>query len=261
METVMILKRNITKDVTLSLAAMCFAGLAHSSAMIIDNFEAGEDIVRDTTLDDSACVFGTQVGNGCFASQIDPSILGGERDIFISKLAGGSNFDGAQVSINLATTRLSLSADSEVAATSTLTYDGIDGSNAVNTTGLGGEDFTDGGLITAFSFSIFNSDADYNFNINVWDELGNLFDDASAGYSRQFLATGDNDGGKNVIPFALFDGFDFTSVGAFQIEIDPSGEATAVDIAVDRVAVAEPTTLALLSLGLVGLGITRRKKA
>jgi hypothetical protein len=261
METVMILKRNITKDVTLSLAAMCFAGLAHSSAMIIDNFEAGEDIVRDTTLDDSACVYGTQVGNGCFASQQDISILGGERDIFISKLAGGNNFAGAQVLIDLTNERLGLSADSEVAATSTLTYDGVDNSNTVNTTGLGGVDFTDGGLITAFSFSIFKSDGDYFFNINVWDDLGNLFDDASAGYSRQFQATGENEGGKNVIPFAVFDGFDFTSVGAFQIEIDPDGIATEVDIGVDRVAVAEPTTLALLSLGLVGLGITRRKKA
>lgn len=229
---------------------------AYASTISIDDFSDPAHNAVDTSTNPgvTVCSAGSADGSGCFSSVLNANILGGERDIFADLVS--RDFGMNDVEMAVAAGVLSFNVGSGSRGTGTITYDGIDGSNAVNTTGLGGADLTYAGQSTGFVFDVLHSDAGFHFDINVWDAMGVLT-------TANFVSTGTNTPIARTISYAdaAFAGFDFTNVGALQFVIDPAAGFTALDLSLDNIkTVSEPAPLLLMSVGLLGLGLVRRKR-
>lgn len=201
---------------------------------------------------------GATFGSGC-AISASGSMLGGERDIYVDlveRLPGGSA-SNANVTVSGGT--FSFNLGSQARGTAAITYDGSNDAIKGNVVdgGLGGVDITDAGANTGFLLDVLFADAGFDFLINVWNS------DLSANVSGTFTSLGTAASNTRKISFddAQFGGFDFSSIGALQFVIDPTAGFTSLDLSLDRVStVPEPTTVAVFGLGLLALGLGRKKR-
>ncbi len=139
------------------------------------------------------------------------------------------------------------SADAMTSATSNITWD-------ANGAGLGGMDLVEGLTNNVFSFEIISIDqGDIDLILSVEDSFGGLdsFTFSNAGVGTESVA------------FASFTGIDFTSIDLISLQV-VGGLASDLTLDLlsttgDRTAVPEPISLALLGIGMIGVGFSRRK--
>lgn len=187
------------------------------------------------------------------------SILGTERDLFIERTSN----NGGSLSVDVNSSFGDAMAYASSPATfgrGIVTYDGIDGSNALDYTGLGGVDLTDGGqyygltlhstsdLGASIRFTIYTDETHYS------TYLLPVLADPTFTFARYFADFADfTDGGVD-------GGADFSNVGAITMELDGTSHP-GTDIGFDYFAatVPEPSgALLLLCAGVVLILRNRR---
>jgi hypothetical protein len=259
---------------------------AANAGIIIDLFSTDQSQVFDGIIENiPACTNGmTDIGCvnnaewvGGTQATLGNDIIGGERDLVVinSYEQGGDNPNrGAAMDVYNGV--LNFSTDTQTAGTGWVVWDGTDGdAYSVDYTGLGGIDLSG---YSGFSVTTIFSDADYQFTINMYTDGNNYT-------AIDLLAQATNTPVTTFIPFLPFtlseaqcdadpatvdcrkvgSGLDLTSVGAIAVGLntgDPTDvHSLAIDLTIDQVVtVPEPSTLAILSLGLLGMGAYSRKR-
>jgi PEP-CTERM motif len=162
---------------------------------------------------------------------------------------------------------LSLGFDSGTQGRGSIIWDGTDGGvgglndsvpGSVDPNGLGGVALNGVGE-TQFTIQVIDTTVDHRLELTVWDTLGNM-DTVTKTVLAGFA-------GNLNIGFAEFNPLlDFSTVGAMELFMeginDPSGGAEIrLKLVSTTTPVSEPGTLAVLGLGLAGLGLARRRRA
>ncbi len=270
------------KKLVLAAAMGVILAPAAQAGPAIDLFDTDQAQLSDNTMGDG--------GVSSSVTTLGTDILGGERDLFVEKTG---EFVGGVISNNPADNNLLHEATIGVAAgalgfsTSTLTagtgviqWDGADNSPVLNF-GLGDVDLTDGGNYTAFVLNTLDADHDWEFTIGLYTSATQYSIVSLQAHEVDPVAN--PDGVKSTIPFLPFfigeaicdadpntvdctyvgGGVDITKVNAIEVILNSGDpQALRLDLTLDSVQIPEPSTLAILSLGLLGLGgYARRKKA
>lgn len=241
--------KKIFKLVTLAAAIVCAS--AANATLVIDDFTTDGYSISDNTI-------GGVVQHSTPIASPTANIIGGYRDVFISKTVNASTGKVVSSDVDTTTGTFSFNQDNDTAGTASLRWDGINSAAAVNTTGLMGVQLAD--AASGFEFTVKDdaSGSPYVVRISVWDMFSNL---------STFTFPATNTFGSYVPFFISFvnpgwvGAADFNNVGALQVDFNITGTAKIdVDIGLRNVqAVPEPETLALVGLALLAVGVTRRK--
>ncbi len=259
---------------SLGLALSLFAGLVQAAPIVtvlIDDFSTyQEEIVKKkgSVLGPVICTsFGP---SGSCSITHDPApgiqvngsgILGGYRDLYLS--TGSVSGAGTKGISATSSSSLVINNDTGVAGTAILVWDGshkvtADPSNNANiaTNGLGGVDFVPTPGSFGILLDVFSIDLSTTAILDLWDMDG---DKASAMHT--FSAVG-----SHVFLFSDFltnnPLLDLDSIGAVRLTVTGPAAWDGEFKLIGVTSIPEPNALALLGLGLLGVGTTlgRRQK-
>jgi hypothetical protein len=224
--------------------------------------------------------------------QVDPEAIGGYRDIIVNKNVGV--LPGQHSAATVGEGYFSFANGSDTDGTATIQWDGLDNSASLNTIGLDGANLinqTGCPVIgcNAFTATVLIADQGFEYQITVYDMEGDwatLISDTlfpvSSPYDSVYYfdwfnlpatAPSPYDYFIDGLPFDIARGMgagagadnivDFDNIGALEFVINTNG-TVAVDLTIDSITkanVPEPGTLALIGLGLLGMGVNARRKS
>lgn len=230
--------------ITTMFAAIALAVFASpASALLIDNFTDASSVSSPVGPVSTATADIIPLG----------SIVGGVRDSTALNLSGTGSVDvfTAPGTLLGPTMVMAYAAGPGVFGGFSLGYDGAG-------SGLGGVDFTDGGLSNSFVVGVNFSDFGGGVAITVDDGGGPV---TSPGFPLPGLITG----GAPVpvaIPFAAFPGIDFTTVESVLFEFAAPVPATDIEILFLETdfVIPEPATASLLVLAMGSVACVRRRR-
>jgi len=229
-------------------ATLLGAGSAQAASLTLDNFQETNGPFQGVQ------VFGAGASPVFDEdTMLDPlNTIGGARDLEIERIVGGggpfSTASGAVFDGNL-----DWSNDLGFTSKLTLQWDGEDSSGAINPTGLGGIDFTDGGVLDRFGMEfdfidlaglmvewrVYTSATDFSILSQTLDAI--------LSPQQEFFEFSDFAVGGG-------SGADFTNVGAVQLMLTGPSSIDArialLEVTDDIPTIPEPSTL--LGLGLLG---------
>ncbi len=248
---------------SVALVASITAHLSRAAvvdAWMIDDFVATQDVSVD------AAAPPNQLN---FASTVAPTAIGGERDLLVTKTAGVAG-ERVRARINpLGANLLRLTQD-EANGTVVVSWDGFDGSGAIDASGLGGIDLGAGLVNPFFELNLTFSDVGGPIVLEVFEQ-GNIGNFAQATIN----APGGVASGSSLLltkAFSDFIAFGSSSLGAI------FGNVGAIAMTIDARAVAQEgwdmrldylktrgtvpvTTIALPGgLALMGLGLAAMRR-
>lgn len=232
--------------------------LAVLASAIAVSFNANASLVLDS-FDDAIAqqvFFSDITASVTYSSVATSSAIGGYRDLSITNIvpAAGTMFVDPRLAVQNGVLSWTNGTASSIA---TVRYDG---GGAGNQYGLSLD-------LTALSSVVLNvkySDANFPFKITLFSDAGNY---TSLTLPANPIAL---PGGEQTIDLGLFDsigvdtgtGANFANVTAIEYQLiatNMSGVPGTPDVILDKLSVPEPASLALVGLGLIGVGSLRRR--
>lgn len=221
----------------LDAAAPAAAATGGGTPVVIDDFSTAQSALTLTF---------PPAGTSASSSASGAGILGGERDMKVDLTAGV--IAGNTVSAAVSSGFFSYSQDATISGSTTLSWDGTDGTSTVVPTGLGGTDLTVGGSQNAFDLGVVFDDLPVTVTLTVRTDAANASSATVTLPGLIFSAA------HVVVPFTSFttiagSGANFANVGA--MELTAGSSVTAPDLVLDSLTtdalVAAPMTAALTS--------------
>ncbi|RLC81636.1 MAG: hypothetical protein DRI61_03610 [Chloroflexi bacterium] len=152
--------------------------------------------------------------------------LGGQRDIYVYNSIGGGH---VSIAVDYGdTNQAKFNQDSDVKGWGEIVWDGKDDdATSLDTTGLGGEDLTDGNTNNGFQLQVYRCDG--GFDLGIWVYTGT----ATAYYTLTIDSAVDPPGQSFFIKFSNFTGDQsvFSDAGAIVLRIIP--DKADVDLTID----------------------------
>jgi len=249
------------------LAAMALSLGAQAAPIDLFSLDQGPHSDATPTPADTGTIITAGVGDSVGVG--DATILGGNRDLFASLLTNGG-VATREVQIGVSGGVLDFSVDTLATGRGQIQWDGPEGTEAIDHTGLGNHDLTAGGTLSNFKVDIIFSDGGFNFEITAYTDALNYT-------NISFVSTAHPVPASTLIPFAAFEtpalcgvpnpapgvllitcvgaGADMSDLGALVVDLDRFGGTTSIDLTLDGITtVPEPGTLLLIGAALLGLG-------
>ena len=187
-----------------------------------------------------------------FSSISDPVVLGGERDVWLSR--NSANSGSVSVDVNGSFTgALAYASSPATTGNAVISYDGADGVSGLNYTGLGGIDLTQAGANYGLALGT-TSDNGASALFTIYTDATHystytvpVASDFTFTFTRYFVNFND------FVPAGGAGGVDFTNVGAITIGLDGNTNP-GTDIGVDYflATVPEPSgSLLILASGMI----------
>ena len=216
------------------------ATLLMATTLLLVASGARADILIDSFIDfQDVSISGGPVGfKSNWATQTAVSILGGERDLYVERTSANSGSISMDVDGSFPGA-LAYASSPATLGRGIITYDGTDGSNGINYTGLGGVDLTASGQYLGVALST-TSDVGAVVRFTIYtDEThfstfsSSILADPTFTFQSYFTRFSDfTDSGVD-------GGADFTNVGAITVELDGSSHP-GTDVGIDYFAATVP---------------------